>query len=162
MINFLHMKMPFICIFGKRWLWGKNLTIMFLCTSMSCCNSAFTLLWCKKTDAACDAAGLSITARLWCRSDWNRENKKFDLNFRFWITTQIFPFLFKALLFIHFFFLQQQNTEAVLKIKVLFSCSCKKRKKKRERNLHKIWMTVQNEALICHVNGREGHYCWKI
>lgn len=46
----------------------------------------------------------------------------------FWITTQIFPFLFKALLFIHFF-LQQQITEAVLKIKVLFSCSCKKNPK---------------------------------
>lgn len=75
------------------------------------------------------------------------ERKKLE----FWIITQIFPFLFKALLFIHFFFLQQQITEAVLKIKVLFSCFCKK-KNKSAQNLR----TVQNEALICHVNGGGG------
>lgn len=62
---------------------------------------------------------------------------------------QMFSYLFKALLFIHFP-LQQQITEAVLKIKVFFFCCLVKKKRK---NLHKIRMTVQNEALICHING---------
>lgn len=53
--------------------------------------------------------------------------------------------LYKALLFIYLF-LQQQITEAVLKIKVSFFC---------KKNLHKILRTVQNEAIIYHLN--EGH-----
>lgn len=43
---------------------------------------------------------------------------------------QMFSYLFKALLFIHFP-LQQQITEAVLKIKVFFFCCLVKKKKKK-------------------------------
>lgn len=87
--------------------------------------------------AACEAAGLPFTARPWRRSDWNRGEKQKK---RFGVSNsgsqhKYSLFFFKALLFIHFFFLQQQITEAVLKIKVLFSCSCKK-KKKNAQNLN--------------------------
>ncbi len=58
----------------------------------------------------------TAVVEIWLEQE--KKNKK-PWSFWFWITTQKFPFLFKALLFIHVF-LQQQITEAVLKIKVFF------------------------------------------
>lgn len=55
---------------------------------------------------------------------------------------RIFPFSFKALLFNHPPPQQQQNTEAVMKIKVLDFLVLVKKKE------HKIRKTVQNEALV--------------
>lgn len=67
----------------------------------------------------------------------------------------LFFFLRPCCLFI--FFLQQQITEAVLKIKVLFSCSCKKKTKSAQNSNDG---TKRSVNMPCKWWGEE-QYCWK-